>query len=129
MKHEIKKPNGEVYAEVWVEGGLFIQRMKSHPALRITMDKKIIPQLIEALKLIEQETPMNCCDEYGNCNQGRDCPVRKEQAKCPWCHGLGYDASGQKCPCQPDNTGKMLAWLLGGFVAVMLLLMTLRSCV
>ena len=21
---------------------------------------------------------MNCCDEYGNCNQGRDCPVRRE---------------------------------------------------
>lgn len=21
---------------------------------------------------------MNCCDEYGNCNQSRDCPVRKE---------------------------------------------------
>lgn len=20
---------------------------------------------------------MNCCDEYGNCNQGRDCPCRK----------------------------------------------------
>jgi len=19
---------------------------------------------------------MNCCDEYGNCNQGRDCPIR-----------------------------------------------------
>jgi hypothetical protein len=19
---------------------------------------------------------MNCCNEYGNCNQGRDCPVR-----------------------------------------------------
>lgn len=19
---------------------------------------------------------MNCCDEFGNCNQGRDCPVR-----------------------------------------------------
>ena len=19
---------------------------------------------------------MNCCDAYGNCNQGRDCPVR-----------------------------------------------------
>jgi hypothetical protein len=18
----------------------------------------------------------NCCDEYGNCNQGRDCPIR-----------------------------------------------------
>lgn len=21
---------------------------------------------------------MNCCDANGNCNQGRDCPVRKE---------------------------------------------------
>jgi hypothetical protein len=21
---------------------------------------------------------MNCCDEYGNCRQGRDCPVRNE---------------------------------------------------
>lgn len=20
---------------------------------------------------------MNCCDEYGQCNQGRDCPVRQ----------------------------------------------------
>ncbi len=19
---------------------------------------------------------MNCCDEYGDCNQGRDCPIR-----------------------------------------------------
>lgn len=24
---------------------------------------------------------MNCCDEYGNCNQGRDCPVRKAEAE------------------------------------------------
>lgn len=23
---------------------------------------------------------MNCCDDYGNCNQGRDCPVRKAMA-------------------------------------------------
>lgn len=22
---------------------------------------------------------MNCCDEYGNCNQGRDCPIRAER--------------------------------------------------
>jgi hypothetical protein len=21
----------------------------------------------------------NCCDDYGNCNQGRDCPIRKER--------------------------------------------------
>lgn len=23
---------------------------------------------------------MNCCDSYGNCTQGRDCPVRIERA-------------------------------------------------
>ena len=22
---------------------------------------------------------MNCCDTYGNCTQGRDCPIRKER--------------------------------------------------
>ena len=26
---------------------------------------------------------MNCCDEYGNCNQGRDCPVRRVKAGQP----------------------------------------------
>jgi hypothetical protein len=20
----------------------------------------------------------NCCDDYGNCNQGRDCPIRQD---------------------------------------------------
>ena len=23
-----------------------------------------------------EETVMNCCDDYGDCQQGRDCPVR-----------------------------------------------------
>lgn len=23
---------------------------------------------------------MNCCDSFGNCNQGRECPVRKSRA-------------------------------------------------
>lgn len=22
---------------------------------------------------------MNCCDDHGNCRQGRDCPIRKER--------------------------------------------------
>jgi hypothetical protein len=22
---------------------------------------------------------MNCCDDYGNCQQGRDCPIRKAE--------------------------------------------------
>jgi hypothetical protein len=33
---------------------------------------------------------MNCCDDYGNCTQGRDCPIRaasmipiKEQGRSP----------------------------------------------
>lgn len=24
---------------------------------------------------------MNCCDAYGNCNQGRDCPARVAKAR------------------------------------------------
>jgi hypothetical protein len=26
---------------------------------------------------------VNCCDEYGNCRQGRDCPVRIAHASKP----------------------------------------------
>ena len=70
---------------------------------------------------------MNCCDEYGNCNQGRNCPVR-EKKTCEWCHGLGYDASGQTCTCQPDHFGDKLAGILMAFIAVMVALMTVRSC-
>lgn len=38
---------------------------------------------------------MNCCDEYGDCNQGRDCPARE----CKHCQGRGRDASGYPCTC------------------------------
>ena len=56
MKHEIKKQNGEVYAEVWVEDGrLQLTLMQYAPGIQIQMDEKVIPQLIKALKLIEQE--------------------------------------------------------------------------
>jgi hypothetical protein len=24
---------------------------------------------------------MNCCDDYGNCRQDRDCPIRKSRVK------------------------------------------------
>jgi hypothetical protein len=27
------------------------------------------------------EIAMNCCDDYGNCRQGRDCPIRKSRVK------------------------------------------------
>lgn len=50
---------------------------------------------------------MNCCDEYGDCRQGRDCPVRKAQ-QCTHCYGIGYDASGQRCACiEPARVAKI----------------------
>ena len=24
---------------------------------------------------------MNCCNDFGNCDQGRDCPIRKQRMK------------------------------------------------
>jgi hypothetical protein len=72
---------------------------------------------------------MNCCDDHGNCHQGRDCPVRKDRQLCQWCRGLGYDTSGYRCTCQPDHFGDTLAWILGGLIAVMVLLMVVRSCI
>lgn len=24
---------------------------------------------------------MNCCDQFGNCRQGRDCPVRRQRVR------------------------------------------------
>ena len=32
---------------------------------------------------MQGEEQMNCCDEYGNCRQGRDCPVRIARASQP----------------------------------------------
>ena len=45
---------------------------------------------------------MNCCDY--DCNQGKDCPARKPV--CKHCYGLGYDASGYACTCEPAQVAK-----------------------
>ena len=71
---------------------------------------------------------MNCCDEYGNCNQGRDCPVRGQKQPCKWCKGTTFDEHGDKCVCHPEHPGDKLAWIYGCFIAFMVLMMTIRSC-
>jgi hypothetical protein len=53
---------------------------------------------------------MNCCDEYGNCRQGRDCPIRKQM-----------DA-------KPTAADGQLVWVVVAFIVLMLGLLTLRSC-
>lgn len=35
--------------------------------------------MIYLKKIINLGVNMNCCDANGNCNQGRDCPIRKER--------------------------------------------------
>lgn len=57
MRHKITTPSGEVYAEVWREDGrLRLILMKYLPNVQIIMDEKVIPQLIDALKSIQQES-------------------------------------------------------------------------
>jgi len=47
---DIVKPNGEVYAKVYVEGGLLkIQLMQTAHQPIIVMDAKVIPQLRQLL--------------------------------------------------------------------------------
>lgn len=70
---------------------------------------------------------MNCCDSYGNCRQGRDCPIRKP-APCKWCKDTGIDETGGPCVCSPHHHGDILAWALAAFIALMVVLMAIRSC-
>ncbi|MBU3577532.1 hypothetical protein [Polynucleobacter sp. UK-Kesae-W10] len=45
---------------------------------------------------------MNCCDSYGNCCQGRDCPVRRTRANKP----------KPLAPWRISLKGKHISWCL-----------------
>ncbi len=50
-REKIIKPNGNCYAEIWVEEGrLCVVLTEYAPDLQIRMDEKSIPQLIQALQ-------------------------------------------------------------------------------
>lgn len=55
---------------------------------------------------------MNCCDDFGNCNQGRNCPVRCAQAQAPKPIPFHYWRISLK--------GKWVTWVLKktGFIRI-----------
>jgi hypothetical protein len=66
---------------------------------------------------------MNCCDDYGNCNQGRNCPIRVAKAR---------PAMRAADPLPPSTWRQQLRylveWVLLGFGGV-LWLAFLATCV
>lgn len=56
MKHQIIKPNGEVDAEVWRDGGLLkIILMQYGPDVEIRIDEKAIPQFADILQKLRKD--------------------------------------------------------------------------
>ncbi len=54
--HDIIKPNGKVYARIWVEdGSLRIILMQYAPDIEILLDQKAIPQFADILQKIRNE--------------------------------------------------------------------------
>ena len=66
---------------------------------------------------------MNCCDENGNCRQGRDCPVRGYWKNPPQTK-ISVIAEDDK----PTPADGQLVWVVVAFIVLMLGLLTLRSC-
>lgn len=56
---------------------------------------------------------MNCCDEYGNCNQGRDCPVRVAKVK----QRYAKYPEGKYVPYLTRQLKALAKWMLLALVA------------
>ncbi|CAB4122706.1 hypothetical protein UFOVP33_40 [uncultured Caudovirales phage] len=54
---------------------------------------------------------MNCCDDYGNCRQGRDCPIRQTQTPKVW--NMTHYLAAYLSVCLLIE---LVAWLAGGYV-------------
>ena len=68
----------------------------------------------------------SCPPCNNNCGQGDNCPARV----CPHCRGLGNDASGYPCTCQPEINADLLAacgLVFGVFVVTGLLVVCIRG--
>lgn len=55
---------------------------------------------------------MNCCDEYGDCNQGRDCPVRVARVS-----RRDYDRDPLPPSKTPRHLRALAKWMLIAIVA------------
>ncbi len=53
---------------------------------------------------------MNCCDEFGNCRQGRDCPIRINRES--------------RYPLEPADR-QVLPWVVGASVVLILVVVHL----
>ena len=70
---------------------------------------------------------MNCCDDYGNCSQGRNCPVREAKVK----HRYARQPGGKYVPDRPRQLKALAKWMLLALVAwliwIPLLYLALRA--
>jgi hypothetical protein len=61
---------------------------------------------------------MNCCDEYGDCRQGRDCPVRMRPAKVARVGRKDYDREPLPPSVWPSVAKRFAAWFLQGVIVL-----------
>lgn len=59
---------------------------------------------------------MTCCDEYGNCNQGRDCPIRG--AKVARVRNRQYDRQELPPTTWRNDVRSLATWVLYGVLGL-----------
>lgn len=62
---------------------------------------------------------MNCCDDFGNCRQGRDCPVRRQRANKPVQYRTGFDRLDAVLNAIANGVAILGAWCVVMLLAVL----------